>query len=249
MNKLVLSAVLLTALSLGWINAATAQGGQSKAVPVEFFACHWVEGKGLNDLEKVIADFQKYADANDSKYSAWLLFPQFHQPGIFDVGWLGSWPSGVDFGVSQEKWLTEGRAIAAAFAEVVDCGEHIMALSRPINAPEGTPEDGILLVAQCSLKEGKTLQDAYAAHLKSGTALKAKGSLGVSWFYSPALGTGKMDFDYWHLVGFYRYSDVGATMEMYVNEGGMQKAQELIGATSSCDSWTVFDAMSVRVGT
>ena len=248
MSKFVLSVIMMTTLSLGWVTAATAQGGQSKAVPVEFFACNWVDGKGPQDLEKVIADFRKYADANDSKYSAWLLFPQFHQAGVFDVGWLGSWPSGVDFGVSQEKWLAEGRDVAAAFAEVVDCGEHIMALSRPINAPEGTPEDGVLLVAECSLNEGKSLQDAYAAHLKSGNVMKAKGSLSVSWFYFPALGTGDMDFDYWHLVGFYRYSDMGATMEMYVNEGGLQEAQEIIGTTSSCDPWTVFDAQSVRVG-
>ncbi|MEJ2533276.1 MAG: hypothetical protein P8Y92_15930 [Halioglobus sp.] len=248
MKGYVMSVVMLTAVSLGWGSAVTAQVGEPKAVPVEFFACNWVEGKGMDDLQKVVADFQKYADANDSNYSAWLLSPQFHQPGIFDVGWLGSWPSGTDFGVSQENWQSKGRDMAAAFAEVVECGEHIMALSKPINAPEGTPEDGILLVAACSLKDGKTLQDAYAAHLKSGLVMKGQGSLGVSWFYMPALGTGHMDFDYWHLVGFYRYSDMGATMEMYVNEGGMKKAQELIGSTSTCDAWTVFDAQSVRVG-
>ena len=32
------------------------------------------------------------------------------------------------------------------------------------------------------------------------------GSLAMSWFYTPALGTEHIDYDYYHVVAFSRYS-------------------------------------------
>jgi hypothetical protein len=246
MNRFLVGAIAV--VGFGVAQGAAARDTPNSS-PVEFFACNFKEGKDMKDLKKMADDFSKWAESNNGSYSAWLLTPQFfNEQDMFDVGWLGSWPDGEAFGVGQEKWLTEGGELASAFAEVVDCDNHIMALSQPINAPESTPEDGVLLVYECSLNDGKTLEQAYAAHLESGEAMKAKGSLAVSWFYTPVLGVGEPNFDYWHLVGFYRYSDLGATMEMYVNKGGEDKARKLIGTTSSCRTPDVYDVTSVRVG-
>ena len=99
---------------------------------------------------------------------------------------------------SLEQWNSSGRDIAAEFDAVVDCsGRHEMAMSFPINAADGAPRDGVVLFYACTLKDGKTVADAYAAHLESGTAMKAMGSQGLSWFFQPALGTGPIDFDYY----------------------------------------------------
>ncbi len=78
-----------------------------------------------------------------------------------------------------------------------------MMMSRPVNAPDGTPEDGILLSYACTLKPGKTLADAYKAHLEYGQTMKAKGSLSVSWMYTPTAGFGDSpQADYYHPTGF-----------------------------------------------
>ena len=239
---------LLMALLLGFNTASFASDGSGqRATPVDFRACNFLDGKGMKDLDRVSAKFRDYANKNDFAYSAWTLVPQYHNGSDFDVGWLGAWPDGEAFGVSMERWISDGRQLQAEFNEVMDCsGRHEMAASLPINAPEGTPEDGILMFYQCSLVDGKTLQQAYAAHLDAGIAMKALGSPAVSWMFQPAAGAGNINFDYYHVVGFYRYSDMGATMEMYANGGGKRKQQEILGNVASCKTPVIFDALSVR---
>ena len=247
MKRLVTLIVAVYAALIAWIPSAIAVEATAKAAPVDFRACNFREGKGMQDLEKVTAKFREYANKNDFAYAAWVLTPQFHAGAGFDLGWLGAWPDGESFGVSMESWHAPNNSIAAQFNEVIDCSlRHEMAMSQPINAPESTPTNGVVMFYQCSLNEGKTLADAYAAHLDAGLAMKAKGSLGMSWFYTPAVGAGNIDFDYYHVVAFSRYSDMGATMEMYVNGGGIQAQQKILGSVSSCQTPMVMDALSVR---
>jgi hypothetical protein len=96
------------------------------------------------------------------------------------------------------------------------------------------------------LAEGKTLNDAYTAHLELGATMKGMGSLALSWMMQPALGAGDIDYDYYHVVGFYRYSDMGATMELYANGGGVEQFRKHLGGVTSCQTPMVFDAISVR---
>jgi len=246
-SKLALLATAVCVASVTWTSSVLALESPVKRAPVDFRACNYRDGKSMADLEKVNAKFRQYANSNDFAYAAWILTPQYHADAAFDVGWLGAWPDGESFGVSMEKWKTGGSQVAAEYNQVIDCSlRHEMAMSLPINAPESTPTNGVVMFYQCNLKDGKTLSDAYQAHLQSGLAMKAKGSLAMSWFYSPAAGSGDIDFDYYHVVAFSRYSDMGATMEMYVNGGGQQEQQRILGSVSSCKTPVVLDALSVR---
>jgi hypothetical protein len=246
MKKLLTAVITVHMLSIGWVPSALAvQSG----TPVDFRACNFRDGKDMQDLNKVGAKFREYANKNDIHYSAWALIPQYQTNIGFDLGWLGAWPDGEAFGVSMEKWTTTASHVRAEFNEVLDCSSrHEMSVSLPINATAGTPEDGVLMFYQCSLHEGKTLADAYKGHLEAGTAMKGMGSLAVSWMFQPSVGAGDIDFDYYHVLGFYRYSDLGATLEMYVNNGGQQAQQEILGSTRSCETPVVYDAISMRAG-
>ena len=247
MKRILTGLVAISAVLAAWAPSVVAANQPAKASPVDFRACTFREGKGMDDLQKVNANFREYANKNDFAYAAWVLTPQYQTGAGFDVGWLGAWPDGGSFGVSMEKWHSSDNPVAGDFDEVIDCSSrHEMAMSMPINAPEATPTNGIVMFYQCSLEEGKTLDQAYAAHLDAGLAMKAKGSLAMSWFYTPAVGAGSIDFDYYHVVAFSRYADMGATMEMYVNGGGIQAQQNILGEISSCETPTVFDALSVR---
>lgn len=238
---------VVVAVFLAWSSQVVAADWSAAASPVDFRACNFREGKNMGDLDKVTAKFREYANKNDFKYSAWTLTPQYQTAAGFDIAWLGAWPNGEAFGVSMERWMRDARDLQAEFDQVIDCSSrHELAVSRPINAPEGTPEDGVLMFYACQLHDGKSLAEAYKAHLDAGTAMKGMGSLAVSWMFQPAVGAGDTDVDYYHVLGFYRYSDLGATMEMYVNGGGRKKQQEFLGKVSSCETPTVFDAISVR---
>jgi hypothetical protein len=247
MNRLTIAAITGFTAVLGWASPNPAMAENPKATPVDFRACNFRSGKSMADLDLVAAKFRQYANKNDFSYSAWILMPQYHNGATFDVGWLGAWPDGEAFGVSMESWRKTGRGLQAEFDQVIDCsGRHEMAGSWPINAPEGTPVDGVLMFYQCTLIDGKTLPEAYAAHLEAGTAMKALGSLAFSWFYQPVIGAGDIDHDYYHVVGFHRYSDMGATMEMYANGGGRQKQLEFLSSVATCETPTLFDVVNVR---
>jgi hypothetical protein len=254
MKNLLLAVIAICAVSVSWAPTALAAEAKVKAAQakvkaaaVDFRACNFQSGKSMEDLDKVSAKFRQYANKNDFAYSAWTLTPQYHNGVGFDVGWLGAWPNGDAYGVSMDKWATSGRGLQAEFDQVIDCSSrHELALSLPINAPEGTPADGLLMIYQCTLEDGKTLGDAYAAHLKWGTVKKGMGFLDNSWMFQPAIGAGDIDFDYYHAVVFYRHSDLGAAMELYANGGGVEKHDKILGGISSCLTPVVYNALSVR---
>lgn len=246
MKKLIsAAAAAVTAATLGAPAVAANGINGVTAAPVDFRACNLKEGKTWKDLDKATTTFREYTNKNDFDYAAWTLHPEFEVDVEFDFGWLGAWSNAESYGVSTEHWKTHGREIYAEMAEVMDCTlSHQLALSVPINAPEGTPANGVLMFYPCTLEEGKSFSDAYSAHLNLGTAMKGLGSLGVSWLFQPALGGGTVD--YYHVVGFYRYSDMGATMELYANRGGMQQFGKHLSGVTSCGRPTVYDAVSVR---
>ena len=102
------------------------------------------------------------------------------------------------------------------------------------------------MISRCTLKEDKTEQDAYRAHLAFGKQMRSLGSLASSWLFYPTMGTGDIDYDYYHATAFYRYSDLGAAMELYANAGGYEAASKLLDPVTDCQAPIVFDAISLR---
>lgn len=245
MDKL-LGLVAALALVVGPAQTTMAQQAQGNGVPVEFFACHWQDGKGIEDLKKVGKAFAAWADKSDSGYSAWVLTPQFHSGLDFDVGWLGAWPDGKAMGKSMDNWLAEGGELAADFAKVMSCGSHEMATSMRLNAPKGPPGNGLVMFSQCSMADGKMLTDAISAHQKVATMMAEMGSKHSSWVFYPGPGAGDIDFDYWQVLAFNSYAEFGAGYDMYMNGGGMKKAMAAMKNVSACKRAVVFDAHLVR---
>jgi hypothetical protein len=247
MKKLLIAVTLFYIASLGGAPLALAQDmAKIKRTPVDVRMCNFREGKSMKDLDKFTAKFREYANKNNAEYSAWTLTPQYQTDLPYDVIWMGAWPSAGSFGTSIEQWNAEGGQIVGLFQEALDCVGHMMYASLPINAAKGTPEDGLWMAWQCTLNDGVTIADAYAAHLDAGMAMKGRGSLGLSWFFQPMLGAGNIDYDYTHVVAFYRYSDLGATMGMMLNNKGLAAQQKILSKVSSCRTPNLFDALSVR---
>ena len=242
--KAIIAVISVFLMSAGWLSPASAA---PNGTPVDYQACHFRDGKTMKDLSQVIEKFREYANKADTGYAAWLLTPQFQTDLDLDVAWMGAWPDAEAFGVSMERWTREGGALSEEFNQVIDCSNrHMMVVSYPINAPEGTPEDGMWLFSACNLNKGVTIPQAYSAHLKAGDVMKAMGSLSTSWMMVPGIGAGPNDPDYYHALAFYRYSDLGASLEMFINKGGQQKRGNILNKVSSCATPILFDAASVR---
>ena len=139
--------------------------------------------------------------------------------------------------------------IMSDYQEVVDCSMgHEMASSAVINAPDGPPDNGVVIFSNCSLKEGKSFEDSFAAHKALSDAMRAMGGKGASWAFYPGLGS-NVDFDYWQVIAFKNYTELGMATDMYSNGGGWKKAAEMLGPVVSCEGTSVWNARLVRAGT
>jgi hypothetical protein len=252
MNKL-LTVAILFAVSVFWGKFAiaqegAAQEGAARVVPVEFYSCNFQKGKGSRDLGRVVDRFRSWADEYSPSYSAWILTPQYHNGLGFDVAWMGSWPSGKAFGESEDNWRSQGGEVAAAFNSVIDCSSHELSLSVAINAPDEPLKDGLVMFTGCSMKEGKTAADAFAAHKKFDATIQGLGSDAASWLFYPGMGAAQYEYDYWRVIGFNSYTELGAGAEFFSNGGGFQLSREILSPVVSCGSSTVFNARLVRHG-
>lgn len=248
-----LAAILLTVLTDVGANAAAALSDEvevTRAVPLNFLACHFVEGKGMSDLNEVIERFDRWATRHDAKYTAWLLKPRyFNHKNMYDVAWLGTWPDGMAFGASQDAWVNEGGEVFQAFAAVIDCSVRELASSVEVYAPEGPPDTGIVMFSHCTLKDGKTLREAYLASRELAETMAGLGSKAGHFMFYPGLGAGDVNFDFWRMTSFNSYTELGEFAEIYLNGGGWDTTNRIFGSVASCTSPNTFDMRMIHSGT
>ena len=144
-------------------------------------------------------------------------------------------------------YLAEAGDVQEAFNNAIECGGHALASSVEINAPDGPPENGVVMFNQCSYADGKNWEDAMKAHKANSVALREMGGKGSSWMFFPMLGGNSDGFDYWAVAGFQNWSDFGTSYDMYVNGGGWQKSMKIMQGNVECgEDPTVWDAWLVR---
>lgn len=240
----------VTALAMGvfpWTTAAQEQG--TTVVPVELFACTFKEDKGWGDLKAVNKKFAKWSKKHDPSYSAWTMAPQFRaNDGEFDMGWIGSWGSGRSMGQGMDNWREDDDDIGQAYGEIIECS-HSLVSSMAVHAPNGPPQDdGVVWFSSCTLAQGSDANAAYAAHKAFAKVMTDKGGQGQSWLMYPALGFGKVDFDYYSVVSFENYAQLGEAWDHYTNGGGWMRYGEIMDGVASCDSPRVYSARQVVKG-
>ena len=115
--------VCLTALLYSTQASAQDAAQQPTLNPAEIFTCNYNKGKGRSDLDKVVKQWNSWADKTDSApYNAWLLTPVFFGPEItFDVAWLGAWPTYEDMGINLQNWQQKGAKVSQEFDKVISC--------------------------------------------------------------------------------------------------------------------------------
>lgn len=251
MNSLRRVVTALLAVSVVWVQGAQADDGDVKATPLELFACSWQDGKGMKDLDKVIGRFNKWSDKNQSGYSAWTITPQFRssdQP--FHLGWIGAWADGAAMAAGMQAYQDKGGDLAGEFGEVVDCaGSHALFSSVAVNAPKGEPaKNPLVQFSSCTIDEDASPEDAHAAHKAASDYMIAKGGQSASWILWPALGAGDIEFDYYSVVAYESYAQLGQAFEVYSNGGGWQKIQDIMDGVASCDEPRMYDGKLVRAG-
>lgn len=210
--------------------------------PVELFACTFKEGKGHADLAKVNEKFAKWSRKNDRGYSSWTITPQFRSnDGEFDVGWIGSWQAGSAMGKGLDSWMKDSDGLGEAYGEVIDCS-HSLVSSVAVNAPAGPPNDGVVWFSSCTLNEGKNHKQAFEAHKKMSAGMRQLGAKGQSWLMYPVFGFSDIEFDYYSVVTFNNYEELGEAWHQWTNGKGFEKHGADLMSVVTCDSPRVYDA-------
>jgi hypothetical protein len=241
-------------IALLWSSVPLAQEAMEtpRFQPVEMYSCNYNKGKGPRDLDRAVAKFNEWSDANSpTGYTAWTLTPQYFNGDIeFDVAWLGAWDDNAAMGSNTDTFVSKAAGVQAGFDRALTCDSHIGAQALNVKPPQNAapPATGIVMFSSCTLAEGIGPADAFALHVAWGEYLESKGSKAAMWTFYPGLGAGDLDFDYYLVTAYGNYSELAATTEILTNGGGWMEAAKIFAGAVNCDGPRVYDSQLRRNG-
>jgi hypothetical protein len=244
MNSRIAFSVLSALTSLVLVSAASAQEQAAEPTPiVEIFGCNYKDGNDFADLEAVTARWNEFSDrTNVTDYTAFLARPYLHSDQLtYDVLWLGAWPNGTAMGASEAVWFAEGGEVGEQFDAVIDCPAHAQYAEVVIGAPEGaTPEAPVAVFSDCTVREGRTVDEAIAALGQWREYLVENGVNEFNAVFFPIAGEEPdATYDFKSIEGYETIQSYGRALDV-VTRGGYMRADELFGRLLECNSPRVY---------
>jgi hypothetical protein len=242
---LVATAALLSVLVSGIAFGDSHEKENRRFVPVETFACNYLDGKGPADLDAVIENWNAWMNEHDQNdYFAVTLTPFYFGPDTFDVAWLGSWPGGEAMGRGQDLWVSQGSEINAQFFEVLSCDSHSNFATTELKAPEGpTPDNVVLAFSDCTGPDSPEGWDQLMSNLDAWSAyLTSNGYHQGNWMMFPVYGGGGVKFDFKLVKGYDNHTQLGQDYQRFSDNADWEKQGELLGGLMDCDDSRVYQA-------
>lgn len=244
MKKILVAAATLAAVMCSGAAFADSHEQENRRfVPVETFACNYLDGKGPADLDAVIANWNAWMDEQDEHdYFAVTLTPYYFGPDTFDVAWLGSWPGGEAMGRGTDLWLNEGGEISAQFFEVLSCDSHSNFAATELKAPEGeTPDSIVLAFSDCTGPDSSEGWDQLMSGMDAWSAyMTDSGYNQGNWMLFPVYGGGGAKFDFKLVKGYDNHTQLGQDYQRFSENADWEKQGELLGAYMECDDARVY---------
>ena len=239
-------AVSTVAFAAGPAHADDHEQDARRYVPVETYTCNYREDKGPADLDKVIGNWNEWMDDNGAEdYFAATLTPHYYGENTFDVGWLGSWPSGEAMGRGTDLWMSKGSDIGRQFDEVIDCVSHTNFATTQFKSPgEGpAPDTLVLAFSDCTGPEDAGIWPDLMNGLEAWSQYQGEtGYHEGTWMMFPAFGGGDFDFDFKMVSSWDNHTEHGQDYQRYSEQQDWEKRGELIGELMDCDVARLYDA-------
>ena len=250
MKKILISTLVTCLVFLTGSGTVSAQDDGMLVIPVELFACTYNDRQGPDDLDKVIAKWNAWADSKAvDDYAAWTLTPYYYGPEQdFDVIWMGAGKDGIALGRAQDTYLADNDGLDDDFNEVLSCAAHTNFASINFKAPpEGaTPQNSVLTFSDCKYEDSASFTALGAAMAQWSQHLSDGGSTAGVWHWYPAYGGGGEEFDFKWLQAYADFEELGADYERYGNGRGFVTRGRLLGHLIDCDSSRAYLAQSRR---
>jgi len=230
------------------ITSAYAQENPPTWVPSEIHGCNYINDADEDDLNEVIASWNEWEDSiGTDNYTAILLTPYFTAASFpYEVLWVGIWDDGAAL-AGQQRWLSEAGEVQEDFGNVVDCPLH-QGFAQNNVKPLGEPT-GIVPVefSNCTVNEGRVGPEARDAIIEYTEFLTENGSDAGHWILRPGPGEeADADYSFKWVRAWTSYASLGHDFELYYNDGGTQRLNQLTGRIMSCDSPRLYNSRVVR---
>ena len=253
MKKKILAVFAATPLMfVGWAVAFADEHEEKKSpwvTPVDTFTCSYNDGMDADDLDKAIADWNKWMDAEGvDNYGAAIMTPYYYGKDTFELGWLGFWTSQEAMGAGIDRYLAEGGKYAEGFSKVVSCDSHEHWASISVNNPDGAaPDNFVLMFSNCTREDGVTWDDLFERIGKAMDYQDEQGFAKGDWMMWPVFGGGgDPGWEFKWVTSFANYTDFGKAYQHNANGGGRQAMNEIMGDALDCDAARVYNARMIR---
>ena len=252
MSKVRITAASAALLLLG-AGPVIADGHEEEAdvrfTPIEVWACNFEEGKGPDDLDAVNAKWNAWMDDQGATdYFAALMYPNFHSDIGFDVAWIGGWRDGNAMGAGIDM-MWEDDDTVAEYNDVLDCPSHSLFASVRMKDPGDSGEDDdnfVLSFSDCSIEDGKTMDDVSAAQEAWNAHADEHGFVGGAWYFWPVWGNPQdADFDFKLVGSAPSYTALGGNFQLMA-DGHWRKSQDIWSDVLDCDSARIYTGKMVR---
>ncbi len=182
--------------------------------------CQFAEGKDMDDVMKVLDEWNEYGDENFSEpFSAWVMTPVFMSTADFDLDFvfLGFADSLASIGRAEDEFRPGGSKIGAKWERVTNCSGQSLSFNVEARAPKNPWVAGgtnYTMIQSCTFKDGKTADDLQANDKIWNKYLDESGYEGGYWRWWPETGTPTdTDYDYLLAVAFPSVEAYGASRD------------------------------------
>jgi len=240
------------ALALSFSALTYADNHYPPTFTMEGLQCSFVEGKDMDDANKVIQKWKDYGDENFSApYNAWVLTAAYASKTDFpfDFAWTGYTFNGTDMGKVQDDWVNGGGAekIGSQWEAVTDCSQSlftvVQARQSKMNFEEGS--NSYMSVSTCSIQEGKTGNDLAADDDRWNAWLDGIGFNGGVYRWWPGPGTPtSFEGDFYLAMGFESAEAFGKYRDDRMNSA---RAGEMPEGILNCNMPRLYSAKNVRL--
>jgi hypothetical protein len=252
MRKKMKIKIILISICLSFLNFANADDHVEFGA-MEGLQCNFADGKDMDDVMKVISEWNEYGDENFSApYSAWIFTPVYRTNSDFDFDFmfLGFTSSMQEMGKVQDDWQAGGSKIEEKWSRVTNCAGQSMSLNVEVRSPMNAWEEGGITYASirtCSFNDGKSVADLPANDSTWNKYLDDYGYEGGIWRWWPETGSATtFTHDYWNVASFASVEEYGAGRDARLRAMMANTRPEEI---HSCDTPRLYKSTNIRLVT
>ena len=218
---------------------------------MEGLQCKFAAGKDMDDVMKVIGEWNAYGDDNfSSPYSAWILTPLYRSDSDydFDFMFLGFAQSLEAIGSAQDEFLAGANEIYAKWEAATDCSGQAMNFNAQVRAPAEDFEEGgvsITSIQSCSMNEDVSNEELWENDKVWQSYLDASKFQGGVWRWWPETGSSaSIEHDYWLVASFSSVQEYGRARDNRLKSmlAGSRPAE-----VHSCDTPRLYQSTNIRL--